>query len=287
MNKLFWVLPLGMVLAAASIESKSPSSTLPIGTTGTDLTLTPGPLAVGASGMSTDAGVVSTGPSGGISFAATMGGRFCFDLPCTIDAIGVGTTTFVKIKGGLTVGGTSDSFQVRRNTTAWLIADPATLKLSLTGITAKFSSEATSGNNGVEVTTNGSRIDFGAGASDYASSNGTTVTFAGPISSTSITSSVAFILPATDGGSAEKVAVLRGNISAQQAEEFAQGTLVANALAITFNTPFATAPTYCGCSHISAVPIACGPTAAASTTGVTFAVPAGTGDIYWRCIGAR
>lgn len=40
---------------------------------------------------------------------------------------------------------------------------------------------AATGANAVGVTTNGARIDFGAGASDHGSSDGTTVTFAGPI----------------------------------------------------------------------------------------------------------
>ncbi len=42
---------------------------------------------------------------------------------------------------------------------------------------------ASSGNNAFAVNANGARVDFGAGASDYASSDGTTVTFAGPTSS--------------------------------------------------------------------------------------------------------
>lgn len=44
-----------------------------------------------------------------------------------------------------------------------------------------FTSSAGSGSNGLACSTNGARVDFGAGASDYASSNGTTVTFAGPL----------------------------------------------------------------------------------------------------------
>lgn len=42
-----------------------------------------------------------------------------------------------------------------------------------------------SGTNAITLTTNGARVDFGAGASDYATSDGTTVTFAGPTSSAS------------------------------------------------------------------------------------------------------
>lgn len=46
-----------------------------------------------------------------------------------------------------------------------------------------FSSSIASGSNAFGALTNGARIDFGAGATDYASSNGTTVTFAGPTGS--------------------------------------------------------------------------------------------------------
>jgi len=42
-------------------------------------------------------------------------------------------------------------------------------------------SGANSGTNAFGVGTNGARVDFGAGANDYASSDGTTVTFAGPV----------------------------------------------------------------------------------------------------------
>ncbi len=47
-----------------------------------------------------------------------------------------------------------------------------------------YLSNTTSGNNAFGVAVSGARIDFGAGASDHASSNGTTVTFAGPVTAT-------------------------------------------------------------------------------------------------------
>lgn len=56
-----------------------------------------------------------------------------------------------------------------------------------------FSSVVTSnvgsGSNGFACTTNGCRFDFGAGASDYFSSNGTTVTAAGPFAASGLTTS--------------------------------------------------------------------------------------------------
>lgn len=47
-----------------------------------------------------------------------------------------------------------------------------------------YKSRQASGSNAFQVQTNGARIDFGAGASDYASSDGTTVSFAGPVTVT-------------------------------------------------------------------------------------------------------
>lgn len=46
---------------------------------------------------------------------------------------------------------------------------------------AGITSTIASGSNAFGAATNGSRVDFGAGASDYASSDGTNVTFAGPV----------------------------------------------------------------------------------------------------------
>lgn len=44
-----------------------------------------------------------------------------------------------------------------------------------------FQTSIASGNNAFAIETNGARMDYGAGASDHASSDGTTVTFAGPL----------------------------------------------------------------------------------------------------------
>lgn len=59
--------------------------------------------------------------------------------------------------------------------------------LGATGLTTDGGvlSSAPSGSNAFSVATNGGRIDFGAGASDYASSDGTTVTYAGPVAGAS------------------------------------------------------------------------------------------------------
>lgn len=68
-----------------------------------------------------------------------------------------------------------------------LDGDPCTKFLSSTSATLpattseSFTSTAASGSNGFACQTNGCRVDFGAGASDYASSDGTTVAYPGPV----------------------------------------------------------------------------------------------------------
>lgn len=49
-----------------------------------------------------------------------------------------------------------------------------------------FQATATGGQKALDVTVNGAIVDFGAGASDQATSDGTTVTFAGPVSVTGV-----------------------------------------------------------------------------------------------------
>lgn len=67
-----------------------------------------------------------------------------------------------------------------------------------------FMSSISSGNNAFSVTTNGARIDFGAGTNDFASSDGTTVTFAGPVTAVGpiVSTGNAQFRGVTSGGSA-------------------------------------------------------------------------------------
>ncbi len=57
--------------------------------------------------------------------------------------------------------------------------------LNTTTFSTLFTGEAGSGADAFNASTNGARWHFGTGANDYASSDGTTVTFASPLSSTS------------------------------------------------------------------------------------------------------
>lgn len=60
-----------------------------------------------------------------------------------------------------------------------------------------FQAKVASGNNAFSTLVNGARIDFGAGANDYASSDGTTVTFAGPLVVTGTLITTSTIRPGT------------------------------------------------------------------------------------------
>lgn len=85
---------------------------------------------------------------------------------------------------------------------------------SLTGqvITAlQFVSTQASGSDAFKVTTNGARWHFGAGASDYASSDGTTVTFAGPLASASSIQGSSLIATGASGVSTLAIIAPSGN----------------------------------------------------------------------------
>lgn len=60
-----------------------------------------------------------------------------------------------------------------------------TLTLSGDMVAASYTATATAGQNAIAVQNTGARVDYGAGASDHASSDGTTVTFAGPLATSS------------------------------------------------------------------------------------------------------
>ncbi len=70
-----------------------------------------------------------------------------------------------------------------------------------------YAALATSGNNALGVQTSGARVDFGAGASDYCSSDGTTVSFAGPVSAVGLTTTAA-----SDITAGRNIIVNAGNI---------------------------------------------------------------------------
>lgn len=188
--------------------------------------------------------------------------------------------------------------------------------------TKVITSTVASGANAVAFSTSGARLDLGAGTDDYAFSDGSAVATSGRFKPGLNLSSGSTAIELVDGtyqifnaaGSAYirapnnqpnlqvsqistdasplvvntlKVPVVHGTGTAEQAIESGTGSLTASALAVTFGTAFGATHPICLCSHIAAVPLPCGPTAAASTTAVTFAVPTGAGAIDWSCIGTR
>lgn len=90
-----------------------------------------------------------------------------------------GGGTFVTANHGVSAATSSD---IVCNSAGTLDAGCITLgSQSFAGVKdfiAGVTSSVASGNNAFGVLTNGARVDFGAGASDYASSNGTTISFA-------------------------------------------------------------------------------------------------------------
>src|SRR5512136_702024 len=79
--------------------------------------------------------------------------------------------------------------QIFKDTTQSAVGATGTSLYPLTA--PNYVSLAPAGSNGFACSVNGCRFDFGAGASDYASSDGTTVTFAGPLAGTSFTATAA------------------------------------------------------------------------------------------------
>lgn len=127
-------------------------SLLPIGATGSDLTLT---------GSSATVVLAIKPNSSCIGYGGSLVGESCVNASGW--TAGANPSDFVFYYGNqLRLTGSAASG-------AWSTA-------------YAFLSSTGSGNTGIGVTVNGAKIDFGAGASDHASSDGTTITFAGPIS---------------------------------------------------------------------------------------------------------
>lgn len=84
----------------------------------------------------------------------------------------------VWVDGGVYTNG---PFYARANNANVSIGTATTEFVGIDAQTGNITTHAGSGNNILTVATNGARLHFGSGASDYATSDGTTVTFAGPL----------------------------------------------------------------------------------------------------------
>jgi hypothetical protein len=93
--------------------------------------------------------------------------------------VGSQTTTHAAVYGGTPLVDVLGGIANNAATAATALTLPAVTSTSYTASVA-------SGSNAFGVSVNGARVDFGAGASDYASSDGTTVTFAGPLAASNL-----------------------------------------------------------------------------------------------------
>lgn len=139
-----------------------------------------------------------------------------------------------------------------------------------------FSSAAASGTNALSVVTNGGRVDFGAGTSDYASSDGTTVTFAGPVASAASSNTLAFssagYFQSTSAGTAFSIGTAGGQFSLAAAMLFQR-------TAPTISSGFGTSPSIVASNGSAAFEVNVGGGGAA-TSGVIGLPTATTG---WNC----
>lgn len=203
-------------------------------------TLTVDQVSVGPGGLSVDAGITITGQRN-----ATMSGSIDSNF-FYINATGSGLRN--QTAGGwyLDVGG--------------------------------YTSTIGSGSNAFAVGTNGARIDHGAGASDYSSSDGTTVTYAGPLASASSVRQFSLGIPANslqdDAGTSIQVF------------ETGRGAFSVGSAAVTFHRAFSWPPD-CFCNDTGGSALACSPQESTnSTTGITF-LGTGSNTFKWLCVGNR
>lgn len=129
----------------------------------------------------------ASGGSGGTFTGGTLTSQLVLDA----------TNTLCSEALALCYSGDTDTGIQRAaaNTLALCVNGVAALTLSTTGMTTAltYTSTIASGSNAFAVATNGARIDFGAGASDYASSDGTTVTFAATVSAFQYINAISWI----------------------------------------------------------------------------------------------
>ncbi len=233
----------------------------------------------GTGPLTIDGGLVSIVPSGGAAFQMVTGANLCLKsggLNCIssdgtapslnsarLDGNGVNSYISLDVNSGSSInyGNTSISVDSASATIAAAVGDGASAYAMQVRTSSTLS---TPGSVMIKVVNNGTTT----GVIDAPSG------FYG-------------VIPVADGGAVELTTVVRAPTpSTPKAEEYGVAALSGAAATVTFNTPFASAPV-CFCNHISATPIACGPTGAASAASVVLAVTAGTGNINWRCIGAR
>jgi hypothetical protein len=147
----------------------------------------------------------------GVGLLLGVGGQaapydLCWGRACRVTTLTATTSSGNAVKvntnGARVDFGAGASDYASSDGTTVTFAGPLATSGALSATTGAFSGTITSsvgsGTNALTCTTNGARVDFGAGASDYASSDGITVTFAGPLA-TSGAFSAGGALSATTG----------------------------------------------------------------------------------------
>lgn len=163
---------------------------------------------VGGAGFSTDGGIRVTGPNfaGGGGVEATSYTKFG-DSTTGFSFNGVAGVTNLFASNGLQM-----SWSTAGATTANTFTSTVASNSKAFEVAGFYNCTAASGNNCITAATNGARFDFGSGASDYASSDGTTVTFAGALATaTGMTVSAAGANNLTLSGSGPEIRFNGGN----------------------------------------------------------------------------
>lgn len=141
-------------------------------------------LAVGPQGISTDGGIILVNSNLTLATADRC-------------IIGPSGDTLCGDNGGFYVGNTGSR---RIQCASGAGCDLGTNARRFGNVFANYyEAVALSGNNALGVMSNGARVDFGGGASDYATSDGTIVTFAGPLASASTASATSYTGTGTTG----------------------------------------------------------------------------------------
>ncbi len=177
------------------------------------------------------------------------------------------------VTGGLQSGGGGPASSLGPGATG------TTLVLSGASTALQFISTQVTGADAFKVTTNGARFHFGAGASDYASSDGTTVTFASPLSAVGNIISTSGNISAPGGGISSGGSIVAGTLISATTGYFLNGFSMISATAPTLSAGFGASPSVVAATGSVAFSINVGTGGTASTGTIAFPASNNTGWI--------
>lgn len=149
-------------------------------------TCTGSSCAIGPGGISTDGGIRITNDTAALVVPTYS--MFCLDGSACINPVTSMGLVYSAPFFQLFAAG-ANRMTVSHGTGAITFNGGSIAVASFSG----WSSSAASGSNAYAVGTTGARIDFGAGANDYAYSDGTNITFAGPIFGNAAINSASYV----------------------------------------------------------------------------------------------